>query len=99
MCYKSCKSFTEDFNLKKLNLDFNKITDEAADEIEIAIKHNNTLQEISICGNMFDKNTISKIPSIKEKLLECNRLCPLGIYIPREMEQINDINIFYVSTP
>ena len=64
--------------LKKIYLDFNKITNEAADEIDIAIQCNTStaLQEISICGTMFDKNTISKIPSIKEKVLECNRLRP-----------------------
>ena len=66
--------------LKKIYLDFIKINNEAADEIEIAIQCNTALQEISICGTMFDKNAIS---SIKEKVLNVIDYVPLGSYLEK----------------
>ena len=52
---KITKSLQKSSSLTSLSIDYNNVTDEAADDIVAAISCNMNLQELSLCGNNLKK--------------------------------------------
>ena len=55
--------------LTKLYIDHNKITDEAAEDIGMAIFYNKALQDIAIFGNMFHRTTVIAISNYTSNVI------------------------------